>query len=193
LSVAGQQLRVHFYDRSGCSISLPFDIHSNPKAFVAILAAVMFGPRQCIGFDPTLTIRPTLPLWVRDTVYEIMEILFSSGRFLGRGTVVYRVRHEGRMYIIKDHWVENPSQERNVMKCLKGTPGVPALIDHWEVEISPHVVDTTSWYWSEELQACMKGKRTHVRTVISPCGRPLTKFRSKRELVIIIRDVLLGK
>ncbi|KAI5988433.1 hypothetical protein EDD15DRAFT_2371481 [Pisolithus albus] len=68
LSVARQQLRIHFYDHSGCSISLPFDIHSNPKAFVAILAAIMFGPRQCIGFDPNLTIRPTLPLQESDDV-----------------------------------------------------------------------------------------------------------------------------
>ncbi|KAI6023116.1 hypothetical protein BKA83DRAFT_4125790 [Pisolithus microcarpus] len=184
-----------------CSISPLFNIDSNPKAFVAILAAVMFGPHQCIGFDPTLTeqesdnlithpglnklMQPvTLPnhvktitqnvlpafilppgmnanilftsptpnqlagptpnqtstpnnpagpvgvIQVHDMVYEIMEILFLSGRFLGRGTVVYCKRHKGWMYIIKDHWVENPSQERNMMKFLKGMPGVLSLIDH---------------------------------------------------------------
>ncbi|KIK20988.1 hypothetical protein PISMIDRAFT_104836, partial [Pisolithus microcarpus 441] len=182
LSIVRQQMHVHFYDHSSCSISPLFNIDSNPKAFVAILAAVMFGPHQCIGFDPTLTVRPILPLWtitqnvlpafilppgmnanilftsptpnqlagptpnqtstpnnpagpvgviqVHDMVYEIMEILFLSGRFLGQGTVVYCKRHKGWMYIIKDHWVENPSQERNMMKFLKGMPGVLSLIDH---------------------------------------------------------------
>ncbi|KAI6003152.1 hypothetical protein EDD15DRAFT_2361051 [Pisolithus albus] len=72
LSVAKQQMRVHFYDRSGCSISPPFDIHSNPHTLVAILTAVMFGPRQCVGFDPTVNVWPILPLRVsrRKVIYN---------------------------------------------------------------------------------------------------------------------------
>jgi len=289
LSIAGEQLRVHFYDCSGCSISPPFDVHRNPTALVAILMTVMFGPRLCIGFDPTIIVKPICPIrvspgkviyestyadipdsiseeWkdghdfishsepslptpklqpvtlpdhvkvttalsvpafilpakvnansplidpvpekasipngflglireirVRNVVYEILEVLFSSGGFLGRGTAIYLARHDGQLYIIKDHWVENPSQEAEMMKLVQGTPGVPILIDSWEVEIKPNIVDTTSRYRTESCQASMKGKRMHVRTVMSPCGRPLTKFRTKRELVICIRDILLGK
>ena len=288
LSIAGEQLRVHFYDRSGCSISPAFNIYHNPTAVVAILAIVMFGPRLCIGFDPTVIVRPTYPLrvstrkviyestcadipdsiskelkdghdlvthlepslltpqfrpvtppdhvkvmraddvppfdlparentnsplidpvlekasvpddqlssigeiQVRDVIYEILEVLFSSGGFLGRGTVIYLARRDGKLYIIKDHWVENPSQEAEMMKLVQGTPGVPTLIDSWEVEIEPNIVDTTSRYRTESCQGSMKGKRTHVRAVTSPRGRPLTKFRSKRELVACIKDVLLG-
>jgi len=261
LSIMGEQLRVHFYDRSGCSISPPFDIHCNPSNLVTILTTVMFGPRLCIGFDPTVIVRPvyllcisprkvmyrstcadnpdskelkdghglishpepslptprlqpatppnhvevmmavdvpacTLPvrvytnpplidpvsvsnghqgpigeIRVRNITYEIMEVLFSSGGFLGQGTVIYLAICDGQMYIIKDHWVENPLQEADMMKLVMGMPGVPTLIDSWEVEIEPNIVNTTSRYRTEACQASMKGKRTHVRMVMSPLSR----------------------
>jgi len=58
--------------------------------------------------------------------------------------VISLARRKGRLYIIKDHWVENPSQEASMMKLMEGTRGVPRLIDHWVVEVSPGVVDITS-------------------------------------------------
>ncbi|KIM60157.1 hypothetical protein SCLCIDRAFT_79973, partial [Scleroderma citrinum Foug A] len=61
LSIVGEQLRVHFYDRSGCSISPAFNIYHNPTAVVAILATIMFGPHLCIGFDPTVIVTPIYP------------------------------------------------------------------------------------------------------------------------------------
>ena len=97
------------------------------------------------------------------------------------------------MYIIKDHWVENPLQEADMMKLVMGMPGVPTLIDSWEVEIEPNIVNTTSRYRTEACQASMKGKRTHVRMVMSPRGQPFTKFWTKRELITCIRDILVGK
>ncbi|KIM62388.1 hypothetical protein SCLCIDRAFT_119863 [Scleroderma citrinum Foug A] len=58
LSIVKQDIQVHFYDHSGCSVSPAFNIHSNPRAFVTILAAIMFGSQLCIGFDPTITVKP---------------------------------------------------------------------------------------------------------------------------------------
>jgi len=107
--------------------------------------------------------------------------------------VIYLAIRDGQMYIIKDHWVENPSQEADMMKLVMGTPGVPTLIDSWEVEIEPNIVDTTSRYRTEACQASMKGKRTHVRMVMSLRGQPFTKFRTKCELITCIRDILVGK
>lgn len=275
LSIVKQDIRVHFYDHSGCSVSPAFNIHSNPRAFVTILAAVMFGSRLCIGFDPTITVKPVRPLWVsrrkviydldratvpepipeelddstsqleslptpqlrsdphfvdfiapqpyppedptprlvdstphisasdtpgpigeiwvRDVMYKILEVLFSSGGFLGRGTIIYLAEREGKQYIIKDHWVENPQQEATMMVHVEGVRSVPELVDSWMVEIRPGVVDVTSRYRSEECQASMKAIRTHVRTVMSPRGRPVTKFRTKHELVQCMRDVLSGE
>jgi len=58
LSIMKQDIRVHFYDCSGCSVSPAFNIHSNLHAFITILMAVMFGSQLCIGFDPTITVKP---------------------------------------------------------------------------------------------------------------------------------------
>ena len=275
VSIMKQDIRVHFYDRSGCSVSPAFNIHSNPHIFVTILVAIMFESRVCIGFDPTITVRPVQPLRaprrkvvydsdhiaipesipeelehstspleslptpesrsdshfvdfiapppfphahptpqlvdstcqispsdtpnpigeirVHDVTYQILEILFSSGGFLGRGTVIYLVEREGKQYIIKDHWVENPHHEATMMTRVEGIRGIPQLVDSWVVEIRPGVVDITSRYCSEECQLSMKVIRTHVHKVTSPHGRPLTKFRTKRELIQCIRDILIGE
>jgi len=79
------------------------------------------------------------------------------------------------------------------MTLVEGICGVPELVDSWMVEICPGIVDVTSRYRSEECQASMKVIRTHIHTVMSLCGRPLTKFRTKRELVQCIRDIIIGE
>ena len=79
------------------------------------------------------------------------------------------------------------------MTRVEGIRGIPQLVDSWVVEIRPGVVDITSRYRSEECQLSMKVIRTHVRKVTSPRGRPLTKFRTKRELIQCIRDILIGE
>ena len=50
-------------------------------------------------------------------------------------------------YMIKDHWVKNPSHETEMIKAMSGIPGVPTLVDYWEVEVSSDIPDITSRYW----------------------------------------------
>ena len=80
-----------------------------------------------------------------------------------------------------------------MMTCMKGIYSIPQLVDSWVVEIRPSVADVTSWYRSEECWVSMKVIQTHVCKVTSPRGHPLTKFRTKRELVQCIRDILIGE
>ena len=94
---------------------------------------------------------------VGEIIYDIMDILFSSTGFLGRGTVCYLVRHDGEFYVIKDHWVQNklkhyqnPLQEVNMMKLVQGIDGVPVLVDFWIVEVLPGVPDVTQCYRQEK-------------------------------------------
>ena len=148
----GVKLRIHFYDKSGSAISLPFNIHTHPEWLIYILSAVTFGGHGCIGFDTTMEIKP-VPAWIQgllaflahdtdiqsattlpihkstsllitsssndspgsppaigtmligDDLYEIIDILFSSPGFLGRGRVCYLTWRNNVLYIIKDHWV----------------------------------------------------------------------------------------
>lgn len=155
------------------------------------------NPINSVPDHTNIPVSPIREIRVHNVVYEILEVLFSSAGFLGRGTVVYLTWHEGKLYIIKDHWVENVSQEVKeveMMKHMEGTSGVPNLVDYWKVEIPPGIVDITSQYHSGLQQKFMKGMpRTHIRIVIRLCGCPLAKFRTKCELVKSIRDVLIGK
>ena len=61
LSLANEELRVHFYDHSGGLISPPFNIHAEPDSFLYIISRLVFGIRSCIGFNMTIKISP-LPI-----------------------------------------------------------------------------------------------------------------------------------
>jgi len=65
-------MHIHFYDRSGGSVSPPINIQCNPRAFVAVLATIMFSSWLCIGFDSTITVRLVQPLRVsrRKVIYK---------------------------------------------------------------------------------------------------------------------------
>ena len=204
---SAEELRIHFYDRCGSTVSLPFSIHKDPIYFVYILSVISFSCRSGIGFDTTMQIRPlparicsllsdpealhqtspaetssTPPLLpeppssttptqlptslltvssddaqpslaplqnsrppirkmqVGEDWYKLIEILFSSPGFLGRGTVCYLAWKDGVYYVIKDYWVlastsQDLLNEVHVMTKLMHINGVPKLHAYWFV---PH-------------------------------------------------------
>ena len=180
LSFSKLELRLHYYDHSGGSISPPFHLQRDPQEFLFILACVIFGPRSCIGFDDTIDIIAQVPvpsplstpsstiitstnpttsllppsspaiygtIRVKGDIYEILGILFSSTGFIGRGTICYLVRRNGKIYVIKDHWVAgDPLHEVNMLIRVQGIKGVPRLIDYWQVEVMDDVVEKTERY-----------------------------------------------
>ena len=131
---------------------------------------------------------------IKDDVYEVLGILFSSTGFLGRGTVCYLVRRNSIIYIIKDHWVAgDPLHEANMLMRVQGIKGVPLLIDYWQVEVVEDVIEKMDRYQEEHFRSKMKSIRTHVRLVTSPQVCPLMRVSSKKELVIAIRGILSSK
>jgi Fungal protein kinase len=254
---AGEELRIHFYDRSGGVVSPPFNIHAHPEHLIYVLCAISFGSRDCIGFDLTMDIKPmpsqsryffsqptpkqpglrpqaetvaslppsppppdplsTLPVLqtekrqpigrmaVGREWYDLVDILFSSPGFLGRGTVCYLARRGDVSYVIKDYWVRVSSSrdslnEVNMMKRLHHLDGVPKLQGYWFVHTEPEGdpalskldIDCTKRYREDKWRKNMKFQRAHVRLVMTPRARPITMFKSKRELVSSIRDILIG-
>ncbi|KAN0088581.1 hypothetical protein V8E55_005638 [Tylopilus felleus] len=77
-----------------------------------------------------------------------------------------------------------------MMDYVKDIDGVPKLHKAWVVEVEDGVPDTTARYREEKYRGKMQSPRTHVRLVMTPCARPLTIFKSKKEFVKCIRDVL---
>ncbi|KIO08000.1 hypothetical protein M404DRAFT_23246 [Pisolithus tinctorius Marx 270] len=85
---------------------------------------------------------------VNKTFYEVLEVLFLSTGFLGRGTVCYLACYNGEYYIIKDYWVEESEQrtalhEVNMMKLVQDINRVPKLQHYWVIEVEPGIVDKT--------------------------------------------------
>jgi hypothetical protein len=87
---------------------------------------------------------------IGDDSYDIIDILFSSPGFLGRGTVCYLARKNNVFIIIKDHWVRlSPHcevlNEVNIMEWLWGIEGVPKLHSYWAV-VADSMEDCTERY-----------------------------------------------
>ncbi|KAG1887558.1 uncharacterized protein F5891DRAFT_966720 [Suillus fuscotomentosus] len=194
-----RELRVHFYDHSGGIVTLPVDIHREPDTFQYIMACIVFGRRDCIGFDLTITMNPKMisPITVNDHEYLLLKVLFSCQGLVGRGTVCYLARRNGEEYIVKDHWVKgNKDAVLNEVKMLEemeGVSGVPELVEYWLVEVEKGQPDETQNYRQIIHSSTMNMSRTHVRLVLKPQARPLHMFRSRKEFVKIIRDIVLGE
>ncbi|KAI5999761.1 hypothetical protein F5J12DRAFT_784540 [Pisolithus orientalis] len=81
---------------------------------------------------------------VNKTFYEVLDVLFLSTGFLGRGTVCYLARYNGEYYIIKDYWVEESEQrtalhEVNMMKLVQDIDRVPKLQHYWVIKVEPGI------------------------------------------------------
>ncbi|KAI6008144.1 hypothetical protein F5J12DRAFT_892156 [Pisolithus orientalis] len=165
----------------------------------------MPSPHSELGILPSANslLTPTSPehipairrIQVNKTFYEVLDVLFSSTGFLGRGTVCYLACYNGEYYIIKDYWVEESEQrtalhEVNMMKLVQDIDRVPKLQHYWVIEVEPGIVDKTERYCDEKWQLCMKSWRTHVQLAMKPCARPMVMFKTKKELVSCIQDIL---
>ncbi|KAG0693229.1 hypothetical protein DFH29DRAFT_1040205 [Suillus ampliporus] len=130
--------------------------------------------------------------WVKDNhdnVYSIMEVLWKSHGLFCHGTVCYHVIDEaGNEYTLKDCWVteEKRNHETTILEMVKGIPNVVQLIDHWdacyegEPDCTARICSQYDMDHRDNLTFC---NRFHRRILLSPCGQPLSKFSSRRELL----------
>jgi hypothetical protein len=54
------ELHVHVHDHSGSIVTPEINIHENPDTFKYIMACIVFGQRDCIGFNLTIMINPKM-------------------------------------------------------------------------------------------------------------------------------------
>lgn len=135
---------------------------------------------------------------VKEKWYDILQVLFYSRGFTGRGTVCYLVRYKDKEFIVKDHWVQGEDSqdvlnEVEMLKRMQDVPGVPHLEDYWVVQRGDGIPDITSDLRYKLYPSTSNSHRTHVRLVLTPCARPLHEFRSKRELVTALRDIVCSR
>ncbi|KAG2120412.1 uncharacterized protein F5147DRAFT_562976, partial [Suillus discolor] len=194
-------LHVHVHDHSGGIVTPEINIHENPDAFKYVMACIIFGRRDCIGFDLTNTDAEVDDvigqIAVNENVYNLLKVIFCNQGLVGRGTICYLARRDGEEFIIKDHWVKGDKSvvlnEVEMLKALKNIPGVPQYVEHCLVEVELGKVDDTQMYRQKIYNSTQGVYRTDVHLVLKPRARPLHEFRTRKELVKVLRDIVLSK
>jgi hypothetical protein len=138
---------------------------------------------------------------VNNHKYDILKVIFSSTGLVGRGTVCYRARRasDGQEFVIKDHWVLGDVDDADVlneitmMEAMEGIPGVPKLEEYCKVVLPSGAVDNTRRYRYSQSTSSKGTWRTHVRLVMKPRGRRLHEFRTRKEFVRAMRDIVSSK
>ncbi|KAG2028805.1 hypothetical protein BDR03DRAFT_829217, partial [Suillus americanus] len=211
-------LRGHYLDRSGMIISAPIAIGPNALRFVDVINTVTLCDQSFLGLDPTIHVctnlccdtphddLPNMPVgakgWVQDDigdVYWIMAVLWKSRGLFSRGTVCYRVRSKhGIDYALKDCWVDEDCLEHEVtfLEAVRGIPNVVQLVKHWDVKFNGEIDSTSKIraHIRDHLpKSCTYVNKIHRRMLLTPCGLPLTTFKSVPELLNVFQDVVVGE
>jgi Fungal protein kinase len=180
--------------------SLTHENRDNVSTFLRIICYLMFGLLSDIGLDPQFVSDPltgTLTaVKVDDRHFEIHQRLYTLENMLGRGTKVWVVSSNNARYILKDSWVQknHGSSEVTHLKAMLGHKSiqglVPTIICGGDVRIDGRN-DWTGSYRGNVLGR-PRGRRIHRRIVTTPIGEPITTFRSKKEFISALMDIVQG-
>jgi hypothetical protein len=168
-------------------------------AFFTIIAFLMFGNDSDIGLDPTVEVDSTgkvCAILVDKKRFEVLQLIHSVETLIGRATKVWIVSFEGKLYILKDSWIQDSHVKSEVsflerMSVPELAGRVPTLVCGGDVLIND-VRDCTGRY-RVDLAGYPYSQRVHRRTVSSSIGQPLTTFRSKREFINVMITLLKSK
>jgi hypothetical protein len=189
-------------DRQG-QISMPpisfLRGRANAFVFMKILTFLMFGPVHNAGRDSSMELDPNgrvKSISVNRHWYEVVYLIYSLQSMIGRGTTVWLVIRDEEYYILKDSWIQDSRVESEItfLKKLKGDPKlknhVPDLIEGEDIQICG-TSDSTGRY--RKNIGGMHNSRGHRRLVMTPIGKQITTFQSKREFILAIIDIIGGK
>ncbi|KAG2158270.1 uncharacterized protein EDB93DRAFT_1100481 [Suillus bovinus] len=219
--IANLQLHTHYMDHSGMIISQPLPIGANAVHFVDVLNIITLSDLASLGFDPTIHICTNLCSagshndlpegidqmpegtkgWVMDNngeVYWIMAILWKSRGLFSRGTVCYRVQDQHRTeFALKNCWVnmENLDHEVTLLWAVDGILNVVSLEKYWGIQYAGQTdcTERIREHISENLlEAPIYSNKVHHHMLLTPCGLPLTTFKSLPELVNVFRDLIVA-
>ncbi|KAK7019871.1 hypothetical protein R3P38DRAFT_2535963 [Favolaschia claudopus] len=202
VALFAERIQLYIFDRAGLVNTAPFHIHNDPEAFVRVWTALMFADPAVLGYDPTIveTALGVRHIEVEGRKYDIVgsNALFISEGIRGRGTVCWRVRHGGREFVIKDTWADDsrPNTEAQILDIAKslGVVGIPQVV-------ASEIVDVGGIRGTDALRSSLPPKlykeecahiekRLHRRLVLTPFGRALSTFSTRKELLSALRDAI---
>ncbi|KAF8241118.1 hypothetical protein L208DRAFT_1056946, partial [Tricholoma matsutake] len=159
--------------------------------FLQLMIGFCFAPKSMVGYDPTMLTDD----WDKVThiicdgkKFKVIKAIFKTQSLVRRATRVWEVEFEGRIFILKDSWIESsrPMAEYKLLQRLQGVEGIAQFFCGEDVcidgkELSTDIIWQGKW-----------GIRTKVqvqrRIVSSSIGDHIGSFRSKRELISALHD-----
>ena len=165
--------------------------------FFRIIAFLMFGHDSDIGLDPNVEVDSTTgrvcAIVVDNKRFEVLQLIHSVETLVGRATKVWIVSFEGKVFTIKDSWIQDKHVQSEVsflsqmsIPALEGR--VPHLVCGGDVIING-VRDCTGRY-RVDLEGYPYSQRVHRRIVTSSIGESITTFQSKQEFINVILSLL---
>ncbi|KAG2740863.1 hypothetical protein P692DRAFT_20684076, partial [Suillus brevipes Sb2] len=209
-SIAANNLRAHYIDRSGLIITRPISIAESPTRLVDMLNTMSLANSKYHGMDPTMhmcnesckqsqcDVGDEAIGWIEDKQKQkllIIAVLWRSKGLFSRGTICYRVRdRDGVDYALKDCWVDeaHKDHEEKVLELVRGTPNVVTLVAAWDVEYEGESDSTMRIRQHHGKTSPGFHCKYHRRMLMTPCGEPLSKYSTKRELLIAFRDFVVA-
>jgi hypothetical protein len=192
LSFANRSFRITLCDRAGIVLSATGDVERDSYILFRIIIAFLFGDDEVIGYDASMRhglYGEITSITAGGLEYTVMKKLFSAEVMRGRATQCWHVERGGEQYVIKDSWVQSgrTSNEIDLLKEMADVEGVPDLVWGGEVLLSDGTVDSTAL---NRIGITYSEERVHRRLVMQPVGERIQTFRSKKELISVLIDLV---
>ena len=175
--------------------------------FARLLFVLSYGPIEFIRLDPTMELSTRIGVITQilvgnDHRFQPIHPVYASTRVIGRGTHAWVVKdvNTGHFHILKDSWpLQDCPSEMHWLEVIAQHPqydnfkdNLPQLICGEDCQVDGHV-DTTARNRTSIRREMKPSSRIHCRLVMKQIGDPLTSFRSKREFISVMLDVVRGK
>ncbi|KJA23319.1 hypothetical protein HYPSUDRAFT_201598 [Hypholoma sublateritium FD-334 SS-4] len=197
-------------DRSGLLFTKPIPLRSyGASFFLRIIFAFAFAKPEVLGWDPTMKLNPetnevvsidVTGFYKDSTVatthtFEIVKLLHSSPILYSRGTRVWIVKDEqGQFCVLKDSWIlsgrttSEVQFTRNIDRAIQEDPD-GYLFKH---SCPSYVIGQEEVWSTDTIRGVLAKSPTRIqrRIVTGPIGDPITSFRSKKEFVSVLLDIV---
>jgi len=209
-SLAANNLRTHYIDRSGLIITCPITITKNLMHLVDMLNTMLLANSKAYGMDPTMHMCNASCQqsqchvgdkgigWIEDQKKQklwIVAVLWRSQGLFSCGMICYCIQdRDGVEYALKDCWVDEAKKDHKekVLEMVRGIPNVVTLIAAWDVEYDGEPDSTLHICHCHRKFSPGFRCKYHRRMLLTPCGELLSTYSTKRELISAFCDFVVG-
>lgn len=163
--------------------------------FLRLLIGLCFAPKDVVGYDPTMETDVhdnVVSIFCGDKWFKVIRSVFESQSLVGRATRVWEVEYEKKKFILKDTWIEKSrvTKEYELLATLQEIKGVPTFLCGDDVSYKGQSITTgviRNGIWGDQDRV-----RIRRRIITSSIGDHIASFSSKKELISVLRDIVIS-